>query len=265
MEHVLSADGTQIAVHRVGAGRPVVIVGGAFSTAAAASALADAVAEQGFEGVTFDRRARGDSGDATEGQRLAPFSPEREAEDMTAVIEAVGDSAIVLGHSSGALVALFAAANGAPIDHLFLSEPPLRFGTDEPRADLPQRLQALVDEGRGGDAVVLFQREGIGLPETMIEQIRSSPLSEHLTSLAQSTVYDAMVAAATSDPGEALLSITIPTTVLVGVETMPLLARAAPMLVERMPSAELVQVPQSKHHAIDPPATAAIIAARVAR
>lgn len=264
MEHVTSADGTRIAVHRIGTGRPVVIVGGAFSTATAASALAEAVVAKGFEGVSFDRRGRGDSTDATEGQRLAPFVPEREAEDIAAVIEAVGGSAIVLGHSSGALVALVAAANGAPIDHLFLSEPPMRFGTGEPPADLAQRLQALVDEGRGGEAVVLFQREGIGLPEPMIAQIQSSPLFEHLAALSQSTVYDAMIAAATSDPSEQLLSITVPTTVLVGVETMPLLARAAPLLVERMPAAELVQVPESQHHAIDPPATAAIIAARVA-
>ncbi|WP_347755701.1 alpha/beta hydrolase [Agrococcus sp. ProA11] len=264
MEHASSADGTQIAVHRIGTGRPVVIVGGAFSTADAAGALVEAVAAEGFEGVSFDRRGRGDSGDATEGQRIAPFSPEREAEDIAAVIDAVGGRAIVLGHSSGALVALLAAGHGVPIDHLFLSEPPLRFGTGEPPANLPQRLQALVDAGRGGEAVVLFQREGIGLPEPMIEQLRSSPLFEHLTSLAQSTVYDAMIAAATSDPSAQLLSITVPTTVLVGVETMPLLARAAPMLVERMPAAELVQVPESMHHVIDPPATAAIIAARAA-
>lgn len=264
MEHVTSADGTQIAVHRIGSGRPVVIVGGAFSTADAASALAEAVVAQGFEGVSFDRRGRGDSSDATEGQRVEPFAPEREAEDITAVIEAVGGRAIVLGHSSGALVALVAAANGTPIDHLFLSEPPMRFGTGEPPDNLAQRLQSLVDDGRGGDAVVLFQREGIGLPESMIEQLRSSPLFEHLTSLAQTTVYDAMIAAATSDPSDELLAIAVPTTVLVGVETMPLLARAAPMLVERMPAAELVRVPESRHHAIDPPATAAIIAARVA-
>ncbi|MCH1881957.1 alpha/beta hydrolase [Agrococcus sp. ARC_14] len=263
MEHVASADGTAIAVHRSGSGRPVVIVGGAFSTAPDASALAEALVAQGFEAVRFDRRARGDSGDTK------PFAPEREAEDVAAVIEAVGGSAIVLGHSSGALLALLAAAHGAqddgaPIEHLFLSEPPMRFGEDEPGADLPQRLQALVDEGRGGEAVTLFQLEGVGLPRPMVEEIKASPLFEHLARLAQSTVYDATIAAATSTPSERLLAVSVPTTVLVGVETMPVLERAAPMLVERMPSAELVRVPESRNHAIDPPATAAIIAARVA-
>lgn len=241
------------------------IVGGAFSTAADASALADALVARGLEAVTVDRRGRGDSGDTK------PFAPEREAEDIAAVVAAVGGSAALLGHSSGALVALLAAAHladsgsaaGASISHLFLSEPPMRFGKDEPAADLADRLQALVDEGRPGDAVTTFQLEGVGLPAQMVEGIKASPLFAHLTTLAQSTVYDAAIAAATSTPDERLLSIATPTTVLVGVETMPVLERAAPMLVERMPSAELVRVPESKHHAIDPPATAAIIAERI--
>lgn len=257
VQHVTSADGTAIAVHRSGAGRPVVIVGGAFSTAAAASALAESLAARGLEGVAFDRRARGDSGDTR------PFAPEREAEDVAAVIEAVGGRAAVLGHSSGALVALLAAVHGAPIDHLFLSEPPTRFGKDEPDPALPQRLQALVDEGRGGEAVTLFQREGVGLPGPLIDEIRASPIFEHLTLLAQSTVYDATIAAATSTPDERMLSVAVPTTVLLGAETMPLLERAAPMLAERMASAELVRVPESRNHALDPEATAAIVADRL--
>lgn len=264
MQQVTSADGTAIAMHRSGSGRPVVIVGGAFSTAADASALAEALVAQGFEAVTFDRRARGDSGDTP------PYAPHREAEDVVAVIEELGGSASLLGHSSGALVALLTASLGAgligaTIEHLFLSEPPMRFGLDEPDAELPHRLQSLVDEGRAGEAVTLFQLEGVGLPPAAVEQIKASPLFEHLTTLAQSTVYDATIAAATSTPTERMLSVTVPTTVLLGAETMPVLERAAPMLAERMPSAELVRVPESKHHALDATATAAIVAARLAR
>ena len=272
VQHVTSADGTAIAVHRSGSGRPVVIVNGALSTAADASAIADAIAARGFEAVTFDRRARGDSGDATEGQRQAPFEPEREADDLAAVIEAVGGRAIVFGHSSGALLALLTAsrlgsneaagADGITIGHLFLSEPPMRFGQDEPAGDLADRLQALVDEGRGGDAVVLFQREAVGLPEPMIEQIRSAPFFAQLSTLAQSTVYDTLISAATSTPTERMLSVAVPTTVLLGADTFPVLERAAPMLVEMMPAAELVRVPESRGHGVDPAATAAIIAER---
>ncbi|SDR96137.1 alpha/beta fold hydrolase [Agrococcus carbonis] len=264
MQHARSADGTPIAFHRRGSGTPVIVIGGAFSTAADASAIADALSEAGFEAVTVDRRARGDSGDGpADARERAPFSPEREAEDVAAVIDAVGGSAVLLGHSSGALVALLAAAHGAPVTHLFLSEPPMRFGLDEPAADLPERLQSLVDAGRTREAVLTFQREGIELPEPMIEQIAASELMPHLESLAQSTVYDATIAAATSDPDERMLHLRVPTTVLLGAETFPLLERAAPMLVERMPSAELVRVPESRGHSVDPAATAAIVAARV--
>lgn len=281
MPHVTSADGTAIAVHRSGPsgsspGRPVVIVNGALSTAADASAIADAIASRGFEAVTFDRRARGGSGDATEGQRQAPFAPEREAEDLAAVIAAVGGSAIVFGHSSGALLALLTASlldpgaaetggaemGGVAIDHLFLSEPPMRFGQDEPADDLADRLQALVDGGRGGDAVVLFQREAVGLPEPMIEQARAAPFFAELSTLAQSTVYDTIISATTSTPTERMLSVAVPTTVLLGADTFPMLERAAPMLAERMATAQLVRVPESRGHGVDPAATAAIIAER---
>ena len=131
---------SSVAYRRFGSGTPVVFVGGALSTAEAASPLVAAFAEAGLQGVTYDRRGRGDSRDT------APYAPEREAEDLRAVIDAVDGAAVVLGHSSGAVLSLFAAAEGVPMTHLFLSEPPLRFGQNEPRADLPDRLQALVDQ-----------------------------------------------------------------------------------------------------------------------
>jgi pimeloyl-ACP methyl ester carboxylesterase len=86
-QHAESADGTRIAYRRFGSGRPIVVVGGALSTAEAGGPLAAAFAEAGLQGVTYDRRGRGDSGDT------APYAPEREAEDVRAVIDAVGDPA----------------------------------------------------------------------------------------------------------------------------------------------------------------------------
>src|SRR5690606_22998847 len=121
MQETTAADGTRIAFNTVGEGRPVLIVGGAFSTAEAGIPLAEALADAGLQGVNLDRRARGESGDTT------PYAPEREAEDLAAVIRAVGGEAAVLGHSSGAVPALFAAGEAVPITHLFLSEPPFRF------------------------------------------------------------------------------------------------------------------------------------------
>ncbi len=139
VEHATSADGTRIGSARIGPGRPVVIVGGAFSTADAGRPLAAALANAGLQGVVVDRCGRGSSGDT------APYAPQREAEDLAAVLQAVGRDAAVLGHSSGAMLTLLAAAEGMDAAHLFLSEPPFRFWADEPDLRLPERLESLVD------------------------------------------------------------------------------------------------------------------------
>lgn len=258
MQQATSADGTRIAYHRVGTGSPVIIVGGALSTAEAGEPLAGALASAGLQGVTLDRRARGGSGDT------APYAPEREVEDLAAVIDAVGGGAAVLGHSSGAMLALYAAAQGVPITHLFLSEPPFRFGEAEPAPDLPERLQALVDAGSPEDAVVLFQREAIGLSEDVLEQIRTSPFFASLVPLAQSTVYDALLSAAVSTPTAAMTAVDLPVTILRGATTFPVIVTSTERLARQMPQAELVIVPESRDHSPDPAGTVREISARLA-
>jgi pimeloyl-ACP methyl ester carboxylesterase len=234
----------------------VLLVGGAFSTAEAGLPLAKALAEHGFRGVVLDRRGRGGSGDT------APYAPEREAEDLTAVIDAVGGVAGVLGHSSGAVLALFAAAAGAPAQHLFLSEPPFRFGEDA-AWDLAERMQARIDDGDPGAAVTMFQREAVGLPDPVLDQIRASPMFASLLPLAQPTVYDVLLTRAVSTPTAAMTSVGTPVTILRGEPTFPMLVAAAERLAELMPTAELVVVPESHDHALDPAGTAREIAARL--
>ena len=159
---------------------------------------------------------------------------------------------------------MFAAAEGVPMTHLFLSEPPFRFGEGEPSADLPERLQALVDEGHADEAVVLFQREAVGLPDPVIEQIRSSPLFATLVPLAQSTVYDALLTKAVSTPTAAMIGVRLPVTILRGEPTFPLLVAATDRLAGLLPHAELVVVPESHDHGVDPAATARVIRSRLA-
>jgi pimeloyl-ACP methyl ester carboxylesterase len=250
METTTSADGTTIAYEQVGDGLPVVIVGGAFSVASDGSAIAAALADAGFRTVTVDRRGRGESGDRR-GSR-----PEDEANDLAAVIAAIGGEAIVLGHSSGAVLALYAASRGVPITALFLSEPPFRFGVDEPDPQLAERLQQLVDEGKPEDAVVTFQLEGVELPREMVESIRQSDLFATLVPLAQSTVYDATLTAQLSTPTSEMLSVSQPVTILRGAQTFPVLVTAADRLAVEMDAAELVIVPESVMHRPDPAATA---------
>jgi pimeloyl-ACP methyl ester carboxylesterase len=252
-----SADGTRLAYRCVGSRRPVVIVGGALATAEAGAPLAAALADAGLQGVTYDRRGRGDSGDT------APYAPEREAEDLGAVIDAVGDDAVVFGHSSGAVLALFAASMGVPVTHLFLSEPPLRFGQNEPPANLPERLQALVDQDRNEDAVLLFLREDVGLPEVAIEGLRATEEFAGLVALAQTAVYDHRLVASVSTPTASMIGVDLPTTILRGDPTMPVLVTAVERLAEAMSGADLVVVPESHDHGVDPMGTVREIRARI--
>ena len=257
MTLVTSADGTSISYSEVGDGDIVVIVSGALSTAADAAPLAAALADAGYRAVTYDRRARGSSGDRR------GSTPENEAEDLAVVIEAVGGEASVLGHSSGAILALFAASLGVPISRLFLSEPPFRFGVDEPADDLGERLQQFVDRGRGEDAIVTFQLEGIGLPQEMVDGFRASPQFAAVVSVAQSTVYDVAITRQVSTPTAAMLAVTQPVTILRGEQTFPILVTAADRLASQMPHAEYVIVPESVMHRPDPAATARVVDERM--
>src|SRR6266478_5448659 len=103
VETVTSADGTVIAYDRVGDGPVLIVSVGAFCTRHTFAAPRDLT--QQFTVVTYDRRGRGDSGDTE------PFAPEREYEDLAAVAAATGpEPPFVFGHSSGAAIALRAAA-----------------------------------------------------------------------------------------------------------------------------------------------------------
>ena len=71
---ITSADGTRIAAHTTGDGPAIVIVNGALSRAQDAAEIAAAMADAGLRAITYDRRARGDSG------HTPPAAPEREAD-----------------------------------------------------------------------------------------------------------------------------------------------------------------------------------------
>ncbi|RKT31403.1 alpha/beta hydrolase family protein [Microbacterium sp. AG1240] len=257
MPIVESADGTPIRAEATGDGPVVVVVNGAFSTAADASGVADALVRAGFTAVVYDRRARAGSGDTH------PYAPEREADDLAAVIAGVGGAAAVLGHSSGAVLALLACSLGVSTGTLFLSEPPFHFGEGEPPSDLPERLQRAIDEGRPADAVTTFQIDGVGLPPAMIEQMRSSPVFDGLVALAQSTVYDATLTRQVSTPTAAMREVDVPVVVLTGSDTFPFLHAASERLAEEVSGAVFVEVPESVQHRLDPVATARVVAAHL--
>lgn len=247
MDTVTSADGTPIAYEKAGGGHPIVFAGGAFNDHTRTAPLAAALAGD-FTVVGYDRRARGASGDTR------PYAVAREVEDLAAVLDVAGGPAAVFGYSSGAILALLAATE-LPITHLFLYEPPFAVPGTVRAGDLPARLDALVQAGRPGDAVALFQTEGIGLPAEMVAQIQQSPMWPALEAMAQSTVYDATIITEYATPAPAMTAVDVPTLILTGVGTWPALTQAA----KALPIGRHVELPGGENHDIPIAGTAAIL------
>src|SRR6476659_8586823 len=92
VEQVTSDDGTRIAVDRYGSGPAVILVDGAMCSRAFGPmpALAKALASR-FTVYHYDRRGRGDSGNGF------AYDVQREIDDLDAVIQKAGGSAMVFG------------------------------------------------------------------------------------------------------------------------------------------------------------------------
>ena len=104
MNMVNSEDGTKIAFDKVGKGPAVILVAGALSARLSWSGhgLPELLAPH-FTVYNYDRRGRGDSGDAK------PYTVQREIEDIKALIDEAGGESYLYGHSSGGALALEAA------------------------------------------------------------------------------------------------------------------------------------------------------------
>jgi pimeloyl-ACP methyl ester carboxylesterase len=213
---VSSADGTRIAFTRVGQGPAVILVDGALCyrefgpTGKVAEELKDR-----FTVYTYDRRGRGQSGDAPS------YDPAREIEDLAALIEQAGGRAHVCGVSSGAALSLEAARRGLPISRLALYEAP--FIVDDSRAPVPDdhvtKLQEAIAAGKPGNAVRRFMRI-VGMPAVMVAAMRFMPGWSKLKKVAHTLPYDASFVDDFQKgkplPAGRWASVTVPTAVIDG-------------------------------------------------
>ncbi|GAB3004134.1 alpha/beta fold hydrolase [Saccharothrix stipae] len=247
MSTVTSKDGTTIGYTRVGDGPAVVLVDPAccFRGSGPMPALAEAL--RGYTAYTYDRRGRGESGDRR------PYAIDREVEDLAAVVDAAGGSAFVYGFSSGAVLALHAAAAGVPITALALLEPPLSF-EEQVGPDVSAEIDALVAEGRRGDAMSRFH-VACGVPEEVTAGMRRSPAWPVLEALAHTTAYDLTITGTVPD----LASVDVPTLVLDSEGSDERLRAWADGVAERLPNARRRTL-DGRWHDIAPDVLAPVLA-----
>ena len=261
MGSVTSRDGTEIAFDRHGEGPPVVLVGGAFQHRAIdprTARLASLLGER-FTIYHYDRRGRGDSGDAEE------YSPEREVEDLEALIEVAGGSAFVFGNSSGAALALDAAASGLAVERLALYEAP--FIVDDSRTPVPEdyreRLVETILAGRRGDAVELFLTGPAEVPAEFVAQMRQAPIWPAFEAVAHTLAYDAAFMEGTQLgrplPAGRWDSVTVPTLVVVGGDSPEYLHSGARAITDLLPDARRSTL-EGQTHEVDPGVLAPVLA-----
>jgi pimeloyl-ACP methyl ester carboxylesterase len=186
-----SADGTLIAYDVYGAGPRLVLVDGALCSRrmGPSKGLVRALAGR-FTVLSYDRRGRGESGDGGD------YAVERELEDLLAVIAAGGGPTFLFGQSSGAILALHAAARSGDVSRLVVYEAPFIVdGTRPPTPeDYYETLERLLAEKRRGAAVRLFLRL-VGMPGPAIVALGLTPMWPRLKAVAPTLSYDSLITA----------------------------------------------------------------------
>lgn len=246
-EHrVRSADGTELACTRVGSGPPLVVVDGAgcWSGFNSSRPLAELLADE-LTVVTYDRRGRGAS------VAGGPYAIAREVEDLAAVIASLGAGAAVYGISSGALLALHAAAAGVPVARLVLFEPPI---ADSPGpSPLTGELADLVAAGRHRDAALRFLTS-IGVPAAVVDQL--GPAMSALVAVAPTLVHDCVLSDATT--AEVARRVPVPALVLDSGGSTGELAGWAAAVAAALPRGEHRSLPGEWHSVADADVAAAV-------
>jgi pimeloyl-ACP methyl ester carboxylesterase len=246
LEYVTSKDGTTIAFDRLGDGPPVVLVSGGSVDRSSNAGLAEQLAGE-FTVFNYDRRGRGPSGDTE------PYAIEREIEDIDAVIAAAGGSAGLYGSSSGAVLALKAAAAGSAVTKLALWEPPYIVDDSRPKppADTASIYREMVAEGRRGDAVEFFMTKVVGLPDEFAAFAKTQPWWPFQEALAHTLAYDAEIMGDYSMPADEVARVKVPTLVLDGGASFDFLGVTAAALAKALPNGRRQSL-EGQEHNVDP-------------
>jgi alpha-beta hydrolase superfamily lysophospholipase len=256
MSEVLSADGTAIAFDRSGNGPAVIFVDGALMHRSFGQLpQLGALLAPRFTAINYDRRGRGESSDT------APYAVQREVEDLDALITEAGGSASVFGTSSGAALALEAAASGLSILKLALYEPPFIVDDSRPPVpnDLATQLNELISAGRRGEAVERFLTKGVGETSEAVAATRAMPIWARLEAVAHTLAYDATImGGGNSLPAERLAGVATPTLVIDGGASPDWMHNAAQATAAALRDAQQRTL-EGQGHEVSPEAVAPVL------
>ncbi|MEU8898966.1 alpha/beta hydrolase [Nocardia sp. NPDC048505] len=256
MEKLTTSSGIEIAFDRIvgGDAGTVILVGGAFSfrrfpkMVALAEKMAD---EYGLTVINYDRRGRGDSTDAP-----GVYDVDNEIDDIAALVDAAGGRAALFGWSSGAGLALRAAASGRVpgLTSVLAFEPPFVVDRDNfvPPAELTERLHALIAAGQRAEVVRYYMTKGMGMPRMLVRIMPFTPMWKNLLATAPATAHDWAIMGEFMR-GEPLrpadwAGVTIPVLVVSGGKSGALLRTAARAITRVLPDARHQELAKLSHN-----------------
>jgi pimeloyl-ACP methyl ester carboxylesterase len=248
---ITSYDGTQISYEQDGQGPPLVLVHAGFVDHTTWAPSLPLLARH-FTVYAMDRRGHGSSDPYP-----ADHDIEREYEDVVALIAAIGTPVALLGHSSGARVALHAARRTSDMRRLVLYEPP-RFESFTPA--IQARLHASL---AAGDFDSIVSTVLIDVVETtMNPNLSPEARPQMLAGMRQSPIWSAALRNAHSIPAEVdsyatyrfdpaeFRDFTTPTVFLLGSTSSPIMQGWVEELHAALPYSRIMMLVDQGHGAM---------------
>lgn len=246
--HVTTSDGVVIGATVHGQGPPFVFLHGAFGDGDLDwNRVVEHLTDR-FTCHLWSLRGRGLSGDHPD------LSPDRQAEDILAYIDSIGEPVGLVGWSGGATMALAVAAQSDAVHAVAAYEPGAHSLMDEQEqavaGDAVARMGELANEGNLTAAMRAFAGypftdEDIAIAEDAGYFEATGRYVPNLLNLLQQFMEHGNPA---DDPA-VLDAVSTPVLVLVGSETKPMFTASTRHVADHVPNARMHQIPGAGHAA----------------
>jgi pimeloyl-ACP methyl ester carboxylesterase len=245
MTSIQSPDGVHIGYQESGAGKPLILVHGVAGAAARWAPLIPALARR-FRVYAVDRRGRGASGDAP------AYALEREIEDVVALVDSIGESVNLLGHSYGGICALEAALRTPNLRKLVLYEPPVPVADDALYPEgVIDRLEALLATGDREGVLTTFVREVLHMPDDAYQLFRSSAAWPVRLAAAHTLPRELRAHQGYRFDADRFRALATPTLLLLGGDSLPVFRASTEAIAAALPASRTVVLPGQQHTAMD--------------
>jgi pimeloyl-ACP methyl ester carboxylesterase len=239
-EKAISKDGTGIGFAKRGTGKPILFVHGTSADHKSWIVISPHF-EQNLTFYAMDRRGRGESGDAPD------YDFMREVEDVVAVVETIGDSVTLFGHSFGGLCCLEAALKTNKIKCLILYEPMVPKEVQKIPSSIIDGIQSRIDKGELESAMELFLREVAKISDGDLDIYRKSPLWKARIPLMPTVPRELAIESSYSFNAEKFAAIKVPVLLLLGEESPEIYRKGAELIDSALPNSKIVTLEGQQH------------------